>query len=97
MRAFDEINEFEDELIAGGAVVVKLWLAVSLQEQIEALQGPRGHRLQALQDHPGRLRNRDKWPAYEQAACDMFERYRHRGCAVDPGEADNKRLPASKS
>ncbi len=36
-------------------------------------------------------------PAYEQAACDMFERYRHRGCAVDPGEADNKRLPASKS
>jgi len=74
MRAYHEINEFEQELVAGGAIVAKFWLSVTLAEQLKRFrareQTPyKQHKITAED-----WRNREKWPAYEQAVCDMVER-----------------------
>jgi polyphosphate kinase 2 (PPK2 family) len=34
MRAYHEINEFEQELVQGGAIVMKFWLSITSQEQL---------------------------------------------------------------
>jgi len=34
MRAYSEINEFEEQLAQGGAIVVKFWLAITRAEQL---------------------------------------------------------------
>ena len=34
MRAYDEINRFEEQLVDGGAVIVKFWLQISKAEQL---------------------------------------------------------------
>ena len=36
MRAYAEINDFEDQLVSAGAVVLKFWLSVSQDEQLFA-------------------------------------------------------------
>ena len=71
-RAFDEINQFEEQLIDSGVVVIKLWLAISLEEQAE--------RFKAREDTPHKRfkiteedwRNREKWDDYLVAASDML-------------------------
>jgi polyphosphate:AMP phosphotransferase len=73
-RAYDEINEFEEELSDAGLVVVKFWLAITPEEQLR--------RFQQRQDTPHKQykitdddwRNRDKWPLYERAVGDMIDR-----------------------
>jgi polyphosphate kinase 2 (PPK2 family) len=73
MRAYAEINDFEDQLVSAGAIVLKFWLSVSRTSSWQRFKaGKRG--LQALQDHPGRLAQPRKWPAYEPAVCDMIDR-----------------------
>ena len=74
MRAYDEINAFEEQLGGAGAVVVKFWLAVTPQEQLK--------RFKLRQDTPYKnfkitdedWRNREKWPQYERAVGDMVDR-----------------------
>ncbi len=73
-RAYDEINRFEKDLVTSQTVVIKLWLAISKDEQ-EA-------RFKAREDTPHKRfkitaddwRNREKWDEYLSAAADMFER-----------------------
>lgn len=73
-RAYDEINNFEAQLIDRGFVIVKLWLAISPEEQLL--------RFNARQETPHKQfkiteddwRNRDKWDGYLMAAADMFAR-----------------------
>jgi polyphosphate:AMP phosphotransferase len=73
-RAYEEINEFERQLIRFGTVVVKFWLHIDQDEQLR--------RFQARQQTPAKQwkitdedwRNREKWPQYEAAINDMLER-----------------------
>jgi polyphosphate kinase 2 (PPK2 family) len=74
MRAYHEINDFEEQLTEAGAIVAKFWLAITPAEQLR--------RFKARQDTPYKRfkitaedwRNRKKWPAYERAVNDMVER-----------------------
>ena len=74
MRAYSEINEFEEQLAESGAIVDKFWLSITPQEQLR--------RFKARQDTPYKRfkitdedwRNRKKWPEYEKAVNDMIER-----------------------
>jgi len=74
MRAYHEINDFEEQLTEAGAIVAKFWLAITPAEQLR--------RFKARQDTPYKRfkitaedwRNRKKWPAYERAVNDMIER-----------------------
>ena len=51
MRAYDEINQFEEQLVDAGAIVVKFWLQIEPGRAAPPLSGAREDAVQALQDH----------------------------------------------
>ncbi len=71
-RAYDEINAFEHELVQWGAILLKFWVDITPDEQL--------NRFNARQADPNKVwkitdedwRNRDKYPQYKQAVDDMF-------------------------
>lgn len=74
MRAFGEINDFEDQLAAAGAVVVKFWLHISQEEQMRRFKEREENRFKRFKITPEDWRNRERWPDYERAVCDMMDR-----------------------
>ncbi|MFC6205020.1 ATPase [Psychrobacter urativorans] len=73
-RAYDEINRFEADLVNAGTLVIKYWLAIDQEEQLERFEDRRDtpHKQFKLTDDD--WRNRDKWKDYVQAAADMLAR-----------------------
>ncbi len=73
-RAYDEINEFERTLTDDGVRIIKLFLHISPEEQLnrfaERLRKPYKRWKLTLED----IRNRDQRPAYEEAIAEMFEK-----------------------
>ena len=71
-RAYQEINEFERTQLDNGTRIVKLFLHISPQEQLnrfeERLHNPVKQWKLTAED----LRNRKKWPDYQTATNDMF-------------------------
>ena len=70
-RAYDEINDFEAQLVAHGIVVVKYWLHISKDEQLRRFKQRErlAHKRWKLTDED--WRNRKRWKAYEDAVDDM--------------------------
>jgi len=71
-RAYAEINSFEEQLVDSGIVLVKFWLAISPEEQLRRFQEREATGYKRYKLTGEDLRNREKWPAYEAAACEMF-------------------------
>ncbi|MCL2757115.1 MAG: polyphosphate--AMP phosphotransferase [Coriobacteriia bacterium] len=71
-RAYDEINDFERDMLRWGAILLKFWVNISPDEQLA--------RFQAREQNPYRdwkiteedWRNREKYAAYKEAIDDMF-------------------------
>lgn len=76
-RAYDEIVEFERSLVLEGVILVKLWLQVSKDEQLERFESRGSDRLRSWKLTDEDWRNRDKWDLYDEAAEDMFDRTDH--------------------
>ena len=74
MRAYNEINEFEEELVESGAVVAKFWMAVTPAEQLKRFKARQNIAYKRFKITAEDWRNRKKWPAYEQAVNDMIDR-----------------------
>ena len=74
MRAYAEINDFEEQIAQAGAVVVKFWLAISAEEQLRRFKEREQTRFKRFKITDEDWRNRDKWPLYEAAVCDMVDR-----------------------
>jgi polyphosphate kinase 2 (PPK2 family) len=74
MRAYGEINEFEEQIVDAGAILVKFWLHISQKEQLKRFKAREKTRFKRFKITPDDWRNREKWPAYEQAVCDMIDR-----------------------
>jgi AMP-polyphosphate phosphotransferase len=74
MRAFDEINAFEEQLVDSGAVVIKFWLAITLDEQLRRFNERKATPHKNFKITEDDWRNRDKWPQYERAIGDMIDR-----------------------
>jgi polyphosphate:AMP phosphotransferase len=74
MRAYSEINDFERQLVDHGTVLVKIWLAVSKAEQLARFKAREKEQFKRFKITADDWRNRKKWEAYEQAACDMVDR-----------------------
>ncbi|MCP5419770.1 MAG: polyphosphate:AMP phosphotransferase [Gammaproteobacteria bacterium] len=72
-RAYAEINDFEAQLIDHGIVLMKYWLHVTQEEQLARFKAREQtpHKRWKLTDED--WRNREKWPAYEQAVHDMVQ------------------------
>ena len=68
------MNEFEAELCDAGAVVLKFWIHIDQETQLQ--------RFTERQNTPGKQwkitdedwRNREKWPRYEEAVSEMLEK-----------------------
>ncbi len=74
MRAYEEINVFEDQLRRHGTVVSKFWLQISQEEQLRRFEARAETPFKRFKITDEDWRNREKWPAYEAAICDMLER-----------------------
>ncbi|MFO0585436.1 MAG: polyphosphate:AMP phosphotransferase [Anaeromyxobacter sp.] len=91
MRAYAELNAFEEQLSRAGAVVVKFWLQISPEEQLKRFRAREKTRFKRFKITPEDWRNRKKWPDYERAVRDMVDRT---STAVAPWtlvEANDKR------
>jgi AMP-polyphosphate phosphotransferase len=73
-RAYAEINDFEEQLTDAGAVVVKLWLAVTKEEQLRRFKEREATRFKQYKITPDDWRNRKKWDEYINAGGDMIDR-----------------------
>jgi polyphosphate:AMP phosphotransferase len=74
LRAYTEINDFEHELAASGAIVVKFWLQISQQEQLKRFKAREQIAFKRFKITEEDWRNRKKWDAYQLAVCDMVAR-----------------------
>lgn len=71
LRAYEEINDFEAQLVDHGSIVVKYWIHITREEQ--------DRRFQAREETPYKRwkltdedwRNRERWQAYDVAVDDM--------------------------
>jgi polyphosphate kinase 2 (PPK2 family) len=72
-RAYDEINEFEAMLVDDGIDVVKLFLAISKDEQLKRFQARVRDPYKQWKIGPPDIEARKRWDKYVDAADDLFE------------------------
>jgi AMP-polyphosphate phosphotransferase len=70
-RAYEEIRDYERMLTADGMVLVKLWLHISADEQLERFEARAKNPLKAWKLTPDDWRNREKRADYVRAVEDM--------------------------
>lgn len=71
-RAYDEINEFEQDLVRWGAILLKFWVDVSPEEQLRRFRDRQQDPAKQWKITDDDWRNRDKYPQYKTAVEDMF-------------------------
>jgi polyphosphate:AMP phosphotransferase len=74
MRAYGEINDFEEQIHRSGGILCKFWLSISQEEQLRRFQERQESAFKRFKITDEDWRNRDKWGAYETAVCDMLDR-----------------------
>lgn len=72
-RAYGEINDFERQLEQAGTIIIKFWLAITPQEQLERFKAREASSLKHYKLTDEDWRNRKQWPAYRDAVHDMLE------------------------
>ncbi|MEL6330131.1 MAG: polyphosphate:AMP phosphotransferase [Planctomycetota bacterium] len=73
-RAYEEINDFEDQLVERGLIVLKFWMHIDPETQAERFEArtKTGFKKYKLTDED--RRNRLRWDDYEAAANEMIAR-----------------------
>jgi polyphosphate:AMP phosphotransferase len=74
MRAYSEINDFEEQLVRFGTILGKFWLQPTKEEQHRRFKEREKTRHKQFKITAEDWRNRKRWNQYEQAASDMIER-----------------------
>jgi polyphosphate:AMP phosphotransferase len=74
LRAYGEINDFEEQLIDAGVVLVKFWLSIDQQTQLERFNAREQIPFKRFKITEDDWRNREKWPLYRDAVGDMVDR-----------------------
>ena len=89
-RAYQEINEFEEQLTSFGCVVVKFWLHISPDEQLKRFTERENNPFKQYKLTPEDWRNREKWNFYEVAVNQMIQRTSTPAAPWTVIAADNK-------
>jgi AMP-polyphosphate phosphotransferase len=89
-RAFGEINDFEEQLVDNGTVVVKFWLQVSKAEQLRRFEERKAIPFKQHKITDEDWRNREKWDDYNLAVCEMVDRTSTEHAPWTLVEANNK-------
>lgn len=74
MRAYHEINDFEEQIVEASGVVTKFWLTITKDEQLRRFRERQKTSFKNFKITPEDWRNRKRWDDYEAAVCDMVER-----------------------
>jgi AMP-polyphosphate phosphotransferase len=90
MRAYNEINDFENAMVRHGTVVVKFWLAIGKDEQYRRFKLRENTPFKRFKITKEDWRNRRNWNAYEAAVCDMVDRTSTATAPWTLVEANNK-------
>ena len=90
MRAYQEINEFEEQLAESGAIVCKFWLSITAAEQLRRFKARQETPYKRFKITAEDWRNRKRWPQYEQAVNDMLERTSTDPAPWDVAASDDK-------
>ncbi|MBN1110449.1 MAG: polyphosphate:AMP phosphotransferase [Methanomassiliicoccales archaeon] len=73
-RAYQEINEFEGMLVENGTVLIKIWLEIDQQTQLQRFQEREKDRSKQWKISEEDWRNREKWDFYGRAVDEMLFR-----------------------
>lgn len=73
-QAYEEIFLFEEQLQSFGTIILKFWLHISSDEQLKRFEDRKNDPLKRWKLTDEDWRNRDKWPLYEEAANEMFQK-----------------------
>ena len=89
-RAYTEIDEFEDQLVEHGTVLVKYWIHITQDEQLRRFKEREKEKYKQWKLTDEDWRNRAKWPDYERAVNEMVERTSTRGAPWTVVEGNDK-------
>ena len=73
-RAYNEINEFEKELVDSGVVVIKFWVQIDSETQLARFTDRQNTPEKQWKITEEDWRNREKWDLYEQAINEMLRK-----------------------
>ena len=73
-RAYAELNDFEEQLQEHNNILLKFWLHISPEEQLRRFKEREEIPWKNYKITPDDWCNREKWPAYVEAADEMFLR-----------------------
>ena len=90
LRAYSEINHFEEQLVDHDIVVVKYWLHISREEQLRRFRERRRLSFKQWKLTDEDWRNRRKWNEYHEAVDEMFARTSTRTAPWTLVEANDK-------
>jgi len=74
MRAYGEINHFEEQLVNDGILLLKFWIQISKAEQLRRFKDRSGTSYKRWKITNEDWRNRKRWEDYTVAVNDMVER-----------------------
>ncbi len=96
LRAYDEINNFERSLADEGMILVKFWMHISSEEQLERFQKREKDPLKTWKLTDEDWRNREKRDRYAEVVEDMIGRTDQPHAPWHLVEADSKRYARVK-
>jgi polyphosphate:AMP phosphotransferase len=96
MRAYAEINDFEEQLERSNTVLCKFWMQISRDEQLRRFREREHMRFKRFKITPEDWRNRKKWDLYQSAAADMIESTSTRSAPWTLVEANDKKFARIK-
>lgn len=73
-RAYNEMNEFEKELHDWGAVIIKFWVQIDKDTQLERFNDRQNNPEKRWKITDEDWRNREKWDQYEEAVDEMLKK-----------------------
>ena len=73
-QKLNEMNEFEKELKDWGAVIIKFWVQIDKDTQLERFQERQNNPEKQWKITDEDWRNREKWDAYEVAVNEMLQK-----------------------
>ena len=96
LRAYTEINDFEENLTRAGIVLVKFWLAIDKDTQYQRFKSREQTPFKRFKITEEDWRNREKWDAYVDAVEDMVARTSTERSPWTLIEANDKRFARVK-
>ncbi|NEX21124.1 polyphosphate:AMP phosphotransferase [Thiorhodococcus mannitoliphagus] len=73
-RAYSEINRFEEQLVDSGIILLKFWIQISQDEQLQRFKDREDVPYKQYKITDEDWRNREKWPQYKEAVNEMVVR-----------------------